>query len=112
LLSDVPSLLNDVILNLKVFPSVPTGKLVTINFLRVGIFLTKGSLTLFTSVITDDPKPSSRNTAYPVIGQPPSSIGSYHPRVIDREVEAILNGALTKVGVLHALKVKTGLDND
>jgi len=48
-------------------------KLVTSSYLKVGISLTAGSSSKFTSVATFPPFPSSLNTAYPRTGHPPSS---------------------------------------
>ena len=54
------------------------GKEVTIRELRLGLFLTAGSESLFTSVVISPPAPSSLNTAYVTIEQPPASAGGNH----------------------------------
>lgn len=60
-----------------------------------------GSFGLLTSILIADPAPSSLNTAYPVMGQPPSYIGSDHPMVIVIRVELILQGAGIPIGAVQ-----------
>lgn len=55
--------------------------------------LTAASFAEFTSVVISLPAPSSLKTAYPVIGQPPSSSGSSQAIVIELEVEVFFQGA-------------------
>lgn len=55
-------------------PRSATSK-VAETYLRVGMFLTAGSLALLTSIVGVVVTPSSLKTEYPVIGQPPLSVG-------------------------------------
>jgi hypothetical protein len=66
---------------------------VTTSYLRVGIALTAASEAEFTSIAGAMDVPSSLKIAKPVTGQPPSSKGSSHPRVMLEDVESTLNGA-------------------
>jgi len=63
------------------------------NCLSVGRSLTLLSDGAFASIVIEVLVPSFLKTAYDVIGQPPSSIGYYHDRVIDIVVESSLFGA-------------------
>lgn len=76
------------------------------------MFLTAGSLVKFTSLVIAPELPSSMKTAYPVIGHPPSSSGSFQPTVMEDVVEVILKGALKLLGSLQELNVNSLLSGD
>jgi hypothetical protein len=67
-----PSTLKVQIMNLNKLPTELAGKLVTVNELSEGEFLTLGSFTVFTSFVIVPPCPSSLKIANPVIKHPPS----------------------------------------
>jgi len=70
------------ILNLKFFPTELVGKLVTENWLKLGLSLTFTSLMELTSVEIAPPLPSSLKIAYERIEQPPLSTGGIQLIVI------------------------------
>jgi hypothetical protein len=68
--------------------------------------LTAGSLTMFTSLNTLVPVPSSKNTAYPTIEHLPSLTGALHSTVIVEMLDVYLNGALNPDSKMHAVNSK------
>jgi hypothetical protein len=76
-----------------------------VTSLSVGISLTLGSLAMLTSMFATSVTPSSLNTAYPVIGHPPSFRGAYHEIVIEVEVELTNLGGARFDGAEHVQNV-------
>ncbi len=87
---------------MKVIPVEPTGKFVTSSCLSVGRSLTFVSDGALASTVIDVLVPSFLKTAYDVIGQPPSLIGSTHDSIIEVVVESSRVGAVIRYGAMQA----------
>jgi hypothetical protein len=70
--------------------------------LRLGLSLIFVSVSVLTSVVIAPLLPSFLKTAYPSIGQPPLSAGSYQARVNEVKDEVTLLGAYILEGEIHA----------